>query len=57
MFKAVRNSESIFSLRKAACKRLSGAVFSGLDNNPLDAPSNLGLTVGPEIDYALVSDL
>jgi isoleucyl-tRNA synthetase len=51
MFKAVQNSQSDF-LFKAA----SGAevFFMAWTTTPWTLPSNLGLTVGPDIDYVLV---
>jgi len=50
MFKAARNAKSEFLFRAA-----EGEVFfMAWTTTPWTLPSNLGLTVGPNIDYALV---
>ncbi|MDO6433808.1 isoleucine--tRNA ligase [Flavitalea sp. BT771] len=52
MFKAIRNKESEFLFKAAA----AGAeiFFMAWTTTPWTLPSNLGLTVGPNIDYVLV---
>src|SRR3984957_17189224 len=50
MFKAVRDNQSEFLFRAA-----EGAIyFMAWTTTPWTLPSNLGLTVGPKIDYVLV---
>lgn len=52
MFKAVRNERSEFLFEAAASEEI---FFLAWTTTPWTLPSNLGLTVGPAIDYALVS--
>lgn len=62
MFKAVRNTKSEFLFKLAADEQASPASQAGSDEvffmawttTPWTLPSNLGLTVGPKIDYVLV---
>ncbi|GGB13677.1 isoleucine--tRNA ligase [Puia dinghuensis] len=51
MFKAVRNAKSEFLFRLAESNDI---YFMAWTTTPWTLPSNLGLTVGPRIDYALV---
>ena len=51
MFKAVRNEKSKFLFEKADSNEVS---FVAWTTTPWTLPSNLGLTVGPNIDYVLV---
>ena len=52
MFKAIKNAQSAF-LFDAAPKELE-LFFMAWTTTPWTLPSNLGLTVGPNIDYVLV---
>jgi len=55
MFKAIRNNKSEF-LYEAVNGQLSSYIyFLAWTTTPWTLPSNLGLTVGPRIDYVLVS--
>ncbi len=56
MFKAVRNADSEFLYREAEQQGGAGAevFFMAWTTTPWTLPSNLGLTVGPNIDYVLV---
>jgi len=52
MFKAIRNVKSEFLFKAAADD--AGVFFMAWTTTPWTLPSNLGLTVGPNIDYVLV---
>jgi isoleucyl-tRNA synthetase len=52
MFKAIRNEKSEFLFKAAADG--AGVFFMAWTTTPWTLPSNLGLTVGPNIDYVLV---
>jgi isoleucyl-tRNA synthetase len=56
MFKAVRNGKSEFLFRAAEAGANPGKdiFFMAWTTTPWTLPSNLGLTVGPRIDYVLV---
>jgi isoleucyl-tRNA synthetase len=51
MFKAIRNERSLFLFDKAKSDEI---FFLAWTTTPWTLPSNLGLTVGPSIDYVLV---
>jgi len=51
MFKAIRNKESEFLFNSAGSEDVH---FLAWTTTPWTLPSNLGLTVGPDIDYVLV---
>src|SRR6187551_183517 len=51
MFKAIKNSQSQFLFDNAGDKKV---FFLAWTTTPWTLPSNLGLTVGPNIDYVLV---
>ena len=53
MFKAVRNKKSEFIFKNLA-DRTEEVFFLAWTTTPWTLPSNLGLTVGPNIQYALV---
>jgi len=60
MFKAIRNEKSEFLFKEIASSPHSGegrgeVFFMAWTTTPWTLPSNLGLTVGPNIDYVLVS--
>lgn len=60
MFKAIRNEKSEFLFKEIAPSPHSGegrgeVFFLAWTTTPWTLPSNLGLTVGPNIDYVLVS--
>lgn len=60
MFKAIRNAKSEFLFKEIAPSPHSGegrgeVFFLAWTTTPWTLPSNLGLTVGPNIDYVLVS--
>jgi len=56
MFKAIATTESQFIFDAAAANPLSKEVFyMAWTTTPWTLPSNLGLTVGPNIEYALIS--
>jgi isoleucyl-tRNA synthetase len=58
MFKAVQNADSqfLFDAVKAAAQTKSQEVFyMAWTTTPWTLPSNLGLTVGPNIEYVLVA--
>ena len=56
MFKASATTESQFIFDAAAANPLSKEVFyMAWTTTPWTLPSNLGLTVGPNIDYALIA--
>lgn len=52
MFKAVKNAKSQFLFDAAGSEEV---FFMAWTTTPWTLPSNLGLTVGPNIDYVLVS--
>jgi isoleucyl-tRNA synthetase len=52
MFKAIRDEKSEFLFKAAAAG--AGVFFVAWTTTPWTLPSNLGLTVGPNIDYVLV---
>jgi isoleucyl-tRNA synthetase len=52
MFKAIRNDKSEFLFKAAAAG--AEVFFMAWTTTPWTLPSNLGLTVGPNIDYVLV---
>jgi isoleucyl-tRNA synthetase len=57
MFKAVRNAKSEFLFEAANCQPSTAnceLFFLAWTTTPWTLPSNLGLTVGPNIDYVLV---
>ncbi|WP_121353798.1 isoleucine--tRNA ligase [Flavisolibacter nicotianae] len=57
MFKAVRNEKSAFLFQAANCQLPTAnceIFFLAWTTTPWTLPSNLGLTVGPNIDYVLV---
>jgi isoleucyl-tRNA synthetase len=54
MFKGVRNAESAFLYEYLPKAGDSELFFLAWTTTPWTLPSNLGLTVGPEIEYALV---
>jgi isoleucyl-tRNA synthetase len=53
MFKAKRNEQSEFLFKAAASK--DNIFFLAWTTTPWTLPSNLGLTVGAEIEYSLIS--
>ena len=53
MFKAVRDEKSEFLFK--ASDNENEIFFLAWTTTPWTLPSNLGLTAGPDIDYALVS--
>jgi isoleucyl-tRNA synthetase len=60
MFKAIRNEKSEFLFKEIASSSHSGegrgeVFFMAWTTTPWTLPSNLGLTVGPNIDYVLVN--
>jgi isoleucyl-tRNA synthetase len=56
MFKAIATKESQFIFDAASSNPLSQEVFyMAWTTTPWTLPSNLGLTVGPNIDYALIA--
>lgn len=60
MFKAIRNEKSEFLFKEIAPSPHSGegrgeVFFMAWTTTPWTLPSNLGLTVGPNIDYVLVN--
>ncbi len=56
MFKAVRNERSEFLFKSLSADAATDEVFFlAWTTTPWTLPSNLGLTVGPNIDYVLVS--
>ena len=54
MFKAVRNDESAFLFEKLMGTEHPEIFFLAWTTTPWTLPSNLGLTVGPGIEYVLV---
>ena len=54
MFKAVRDLKSDFLFEQVADKKNDEIFFMAWTTTPWTLPSNLGLTVGPDIEYALV---
>src|SRR5664279_589822 len=54
MFKAVKNSESAFLFEKLTGQEEEDIYFLAWTTTPWTLPSNLGLAVGPKIDYVLV---
>ncbi len=57
MFKAIRDNKSEFLFKSAGCEQAESdceLFFVAWTTTPWTLPSNLGLTVGPNIDYALV---
>ncbi len=55
LFKAVENEKSKFLFEAAAKQSITSEVFFlAWTTTPWTLPSNLGLTVGPNIDYVLV---
>ena len=54
MFKAEINPESAFLFEKSAEVGKAELFFLAWTTTPWTLPSNLGLTVGPEIEYALI---
>ena len=56
MFKAIQSAESQFIFDAAAANEKSKEVYyMAWTTTPWTLPSNLGLTVGPNIEYALVA--
>ena len=56
MFKAIASTESQFIFDAAAANTLTNEVYyMAWTTTPWTLPSNLGLTVGPNIDYALIA--
>src|SRR4051794_34038050 len=54
MFKAVENDKSAFLFNTVNSQQLTDIYFLAWTTTPWTLPSNLGLTVGPNIDYVLV---
>ncbi len=54
MFKAIRNKESAFLFEQLPGPGNTEIFFLAWTTTPWTLPSNLGLTVGPDIEYALV---
>ena len=54
MFKAIRNEKSEFLFESADAESRDQIFFLAWTTTPWTLPSNLGLTVGPNIDYVLV---
>ncbi|HTB24912.1 MAG TPA: isoleucine--tRNA ligase, partial [Puia sp.] len=54
MFKAKRNIESAFLFEKLEAGNNDEIFFLAWTTTPWTLPSNLGLTVGPDIEYVLV---
>ena len=54
MFKATRDAKSEFLFRSAADSGADEVFFMAWTTTPWTLPSNLGLTVGPNIEYVLV---
>ena len=54
MFKAIKNKESEFLFEKLTGAENAEIFFLAWTTTPWTLPSNLGLTVGPNIDYVLV---
>jgi isoleucyl-tRNA synthetase len=54
MFKAVRNDQSRFLFDKLKSDSEKEVFFLAWTTTPWTLPSNLGLTVGPDIEYVLV---
>ena len=56
MFKAIASAESQFIFDAAAANTLTNEVYyMAWTTTPWTLPSNLGLTVGPNIEYALIA--
>ncbi|MFM6993625.1 MAG: isoleucine--tRNA ligase [Sediminibacterium sp.] len=56
MFKAIASTESQFIFDAAAANTLTNEVYyMAWTTTPWTLPSNLGLTVGPNIEYALIA--
>ena len=57
MFKAVQNTDSqfLFDAVKGAATKSTEVFYMAWTTTPWTLPSNLGLTVGPNIDYVLVA--
>jgi isoleucyl-tRNA synthetase len=56
MFKAIASKESQFIFDAATANTLTNEVYyMAWTTTPWTLPSNLGLTVGPNIDYALIA--
>ena len=56
MFKAIASAESQFIFDAAAVNTLTNEVYyMAWTTTPWTLPSNLGLTVGPNIEYALIA--
>ena len=54
MFKAIRNNESAFLFENLEAGNNDEIFFLAWTTTPWTLPSNLGLTVGPDIEYVLV---
>jgi isoleucyl-tRNA synthetase len=54
MFKAIRNEQSEFLFEKIQHRKDAEIFFMAWTTTPWTLPSNLGLTVGPNIEYVLV---
>jgi isoleucyl-tRNA synthetase len=54
MFRALRNKESEFLFEKLTISDAEDIFFLAWTTTPWTLPSNLGLAVGPKIDYVLV---
>jgi isoleucyl-tRNA synthetase len=54
MFKAIRNKQSEFLFEKILHRKDAEVFFMAWTTTPWTLPSNLGLTVGPNIEYVLV---
>ncbi len=54
MFKAVRDNESAFLFENLEDRNNDEIFFLAWTTTPWTLPSNLGLTVGPDIEYVLV---
>jgi isoleucyl-tRNA synthetase len=54
MFKAMKNKESAFLFKQLPDVKNAEIFFLAWTTTPWTLPSNLGLTVGPDIEYVLV---
>ena len=57
MFKAVKDKSSAFLFERIADSADAELFFLAWTTTPWTLPSNLGLTVGPDIEYALVQTI
>ncbi|MEJ7679465.1 MAG: hypothetical protein WKG06_16715 [Segetibacter sp.] len=54
MFKVINNEKSNFLFNYANSQKTDDIFFLAWTTTPWTLPSNLGLTVGPNINYVLV---